>query len=420
MKRILPFIVMTLSVMACSQHDDISLNRDYKVKADGSTRIATFNISFYREGEGGILEALRAGDDDQIQAVAKIIKAVDPDIILLNEIDWDNDNQVAVTFRDKYLDPQNDGPTRQSSWPYIYVPNTNTGLSSGADLDGRNGAVTQPGSRGYGNDAFGFGTYPGQYGMAILSKYPIYMPGTRTFQTFLWKDMPDNMLPTDYYSQEAQNIFRLSSKNHADIAIAVGKNEFHLLASHPTPPTFDGKEDRNGRRNHDEIRFWADYIDPQRASYIYDDDGTYGPIKQGVPFIIAGDMNADPFDGDSRDQAIHQLLTHSLINAEVKPISAGAMDAAERQGGANAAQAGPAAEDTADFRDDGKNAIGNLHLDYLLPSQKGLKVVGAGVFWPAPGDANYELVGKGYPVVSSDHRLVWMDIIIEDQQPPAD
>ena len=45
----------------------------------------------------------------------------------------------------------------------------------------------------------------------------------------------------------------------------------HLLVAHPTPPTFDGAEDRNGTRNHDEIRFWADYVRPARGHYMYDD-----------------------------------------------------------------------------------------------------------------------------------------------------
>jgi hypothetical protein len=36
----------------------------------------------------------------------------------------------------------------------------------------------------------------------------------------------------------------------------------HFLVSHSTLPVFDGPEDRNGRRNFDEIRFWADYISP--------------------------------------------------------------------------------------------------------------------------------------------------------------
>ena len=43
----------------------------------------------------------------------------------------------------------------------------------------------------------------------------------------------------------------------------------HFLVSHPTPPVFDGPEDRNGPRNYDEIRFWADYS-PRTGGYIYD------------------------------------------------------------------------------------------------------------------------------------------------------
>ena len=34
----------------------------------------------------------------------------------------------------------------------------------------------------------------------------------------------------------------------------------HVLVSHPTPPTFDGPEDRNGLRNADEIAFWKQYV----------------------------------------------------------------------------------------------------------------------------------------------------------------
>ena len=53
---------------------------------------------------------------------------------------------------------------------------------------------------------------------------------------------------------------------------SVGKT-VHFLVSHPTPPVFDGPEDRNGTRNFDEIRFWADYVIPSRSGYIYDDNG---------------------------------------------------------------------------------------------------------------------------------------------------
>ena len=51
-----------------------------------------------------------------------------------------------------------------------------------------------------------------------------------------------------------------------------------LLVAHPTPPVFDGPEDRNGRRNFDEIPLLGDYV-TGRSGYIYDDDGGRGGPK---------------------------------------------------------------------------------------------------------------------------------------------
>ncbi len=104
--------------------------------------------------------------------------------------------------------------------------------------------------------------------MVVLSRYPIDTRRARTFQDFLWKDMPGALLPddpataapADWYSPDELADVRLSSKSHWDLPIRIGRRTVHFLVSHPTPPTFDGPEDRNGTRNHDEIRFWADYV----------------------------------------------------------------------------------------------------------------------------------------------------------------
>ncbi len=61
-------------------------------------------------------------------------------------------------------------------------------------------------------------------------------------------------------------MLRLSSKSHWDIPLQIGGAIVHVLTAHPTPPVFDGPEDRNGCRNHDEIRLWSDYIDPSRGT----------------------------------------------------------------------------------------------------------------------------------------------------------
>ena len=47
--------------------------------------------------------------------------------------------------------------------------------------------------RAYGNDAWGFGTFPGQYGMALFVKpgLRIRLSDIQTFQTLRWSDLVD-------------------------------------------------------------------------------------------------------------------------------------------------------------------------------------------------------------------------------------
>ena len=223
---------------------------------------------------------------------------------------------------------------------------SNTGQPPGKDLNGDGVVGTVPGTAAYANDALGFGFFPGPFGMVVYSRYPIVTRQVRTFQTFLWSDMPGNLIPSPFYSPDEVDVLRLSSKSHWDVPVRVGEKRVHLLVSHPTPPVFDGLEDRNGRRNFDEIRFWADYVVPSRSRYIYDDRGERGGLGPGQPFVIAGDQNSDPLDGDSIPGAAQQLLDHPLIDARLAPSSEGAVEAAALQGGANASHRGDPALDT--------------------------------------------------------------------------
>ena len=368
-------------------------------------RIATFNASLNRQNAGDLLADIKTGDA-QVAAVAEIIQRARPDVLLLNE--FDDDPTALALFQTLLQTGQNTtahGAAQPITYSETFRAPVNTGVPSGYDLDG-NEEIGGPG------DAYGFGFFPGQYGMTVLSNLPI--TNARTFQTFLWKDMPNNLMPEGFYSPAAEGIFRLSSKSHWDLTLDADGTEVHLLVAHPTPPVFDGPEDRNGRRNHDEIRFWADYV--EGASYIYDDAGTKGSLGDGAHFVIAGDLNADPFDGDSTNQAILQLLDHPLIQASATqaPASDGSAEAADRQGGANKRHRGPAAFDTADFGFDRDNpgtdrAPGNLRVDYVLPS-KTLKVVDSGIYWLSRSDPLFALAE--FP--TSDHRLVWIDVDIPE------
>ncbi|GAA3642208.1 endonuclease/exonuclease/phosphatase family protein [Microbacterium awajiense] len=368
-------------------------------------RVATYNLSLNRNAAGQLVADLSTGDNAQAKTVAEIIQRTDPDVILLNEFDYVDGDVAIDLFRDNYLEVSQNGAD-PIEFPYAFVAPSNTGIPSGFDLN-NDGVI------GGGDDAFGFGFFPGQYGMAVLSKHPIDTANVRTFQTFLWKDMPGALLPddpateapADWYSPEELAVFRLSSKSHWDVPVQVGPHTVHVLASHPTPPTFDGVEDRNGRRNHDEIRFWSDYVTPGQGRYIYDDQGVSGGLNPSQSFVILGDQNADPLDGDSVDAAIDQLLDNRRI-VDPLPTSVGAVEAATLQGGANLAHVGDPAYDTADFNDN--PAPGNLRADYVLPSRD-LRVVDAEVFWPVQADPLSALTGT-FPFPSSDHRLVWVDV----------
>lgn len=368
-------------------------------------RIATFNCALNREAAGQLIRDLAGRDDPQGRAAAEIIQRIRPDILLLNELDYDPGAEAIRLFQAEYLEVSQSGQP-PVEYPFFFTAPVNTGIASGLDLN-RDGQVGGP------QDAYGYGQFEGQYGMVVFSKFPIREKDIRTFQTFLWKDMPGALLPDeastpaagDWYSKEALARLRLSSKSHWDIPIEMEGRVLHILACHPTPPVFDGAEDRNGRRNHDEIRFWNDYISPDRSGYIYDDRGLRGGLAENAKFVILGDLNADPFDGDGLHEGIRGLLAHRRIQ-ETRPASEGAREASALQGGVNREHKGPAQLDTYQSRPG--QAPGNLRLDYVLPSV-GLAVIKAGVFWPRMSDPLSGLTA-GPPYVSSDHRLVFAEI----------
>ena len=372
-------------------------------------RFATFNASLNRPAEGDLVNQLSHPEVDdvfrrQARNVAEVIQRARPDVLLINEFDFAP--AAADLFRHNFLEVSQNGAA-PITYPYAFIAPSNTGIPTGKDLD-NNGSI------GGGNDAFGFGAFPGQFGLVVFSKHPIDTDDVRTFQNFRWKDMPGNLIPTPFYSPDEVDILRLSSKSHWDVPIRIGRETVHFLVAHPTPPVFDGPEDRNGRRNFDEIRFWADYVSPGKSHYIYDGDGVHGGLKPGARFVIAGDQNSDPLDGDSIPGAAQQLLDNPLVNARFAPTSEGAVEAAALQGGANATQRSDPRFDTADFSD---SAPGNLRADYVLP-RRDMEVTDGAVFWPVQAVPLFRLTGvfnfaewgpvNGFP--TSDHRLVWVDV----------
>ena len=406
--------------------DQITINvTNTAVAATNNFKVATFNTSHYRDTAGALINDLATVNNTTSQSIARIIQRNNADVILLNEFDYDEKGVAIRRFQENYLEVGQSGEN-PVYYPYVFIAPANTGVASGFDLDNNGTAVTTRGATGYGEDALGFGLHPGQYSFVVLSKYPIDTPNIRTFQKFLWKDMPNAQLPDnpniagtgDWYSAAELNVFRLSSKNHADVPVLVNGTPVHILASHPTPPVFDDPGsgtpwiagvDHNGRRNSDEIRFWSDYINPSASSYIYDDTETSATPSGGLPantrFVICGDQNADNNEGDSSDPAIKQLIGGvATVGGATIPANPFVNSSFVPAGGA-----GPNADDTAAFS-------GGVRVDYALPSAFGLTVNNGGVFWPASN--------SGDPIVAAlsatDHYMVYLNLTLSGVSvPPA-
>lgn len=301
-----------------------------------------------------MLRDLARGTDDQINAVLQVVAAADADVLALQSIDYDLTGEALTLLADA------------AGYPHHFALRPNTGMPTRFDMngDGRFGGPA---------DAQGYGRFSGQGGMAILSRYPILADQARDLSDILWVDIPDPLLPvTDqgpFPSAEAQAALRLSTTGHWIVPIDVPGVRFEMMVFHASPPVFDGKEDRNGRRNHDEIRLWQHVL-----------NGDVGTPPSG-PFIIAGDANLDSVDGDGIKSAILNLLVDPRVQ-DVAPT-------------------GHAGTDTVDWTDP---VPGDLRVDYVLPSTH-WTVQDAGVLWPAPDDPLAETVAA-----ASRHRLVWIDL----------
>ena len=247
---------------------------------------------------GGVGRDLSTPDDQQAANVAAILQHTRPDIVVLNEFDY-----VEVAQRSSSSAPTTSCCHRTGPQPidYPYVAPSNTGVPSGFDLD-NDGTIGGP------NDAFGFGDFPGQYGMVVLSRFPIVTDQARTFQNLLWMSVPGARLPddpqpsnsADWYSPDELAVLRLSSKSHWDVPIDVDGRIIHILASHPTPPASRRPRgpQRDAQRRRD--RVLGDYVAGTDTSWIVDDTSAPAAVSPPTPSSSSSATStATRFDGDS-------------------------------------------------------------------------------------------------------------------------
>ena len=353
-------------------------------------------VMTYHLGAVGTEDVQRTDHGGLMRAAAQI-QALSPDILFVSGLAYDRDGpqdgQNARRFVTNYLSrPQADtlsGRSYQTVMlpvnraasgdagriPMHTVRAASVSVSSNAINTVRQ-AVPRP------------STDSADEGMALFAHpdLTVLRDSIRTFRRFLWSQMPGAARPQDrhsgapWHADETWQTLRLSSRSHWDVPVRTAEGTvLHVLASHPAVPTRDGAAQRSDRRNHDEIRFWVDYLDD--AAYIDDDSSRGGGLDEEAAFVLVGRLNADPADDDVFRAEVRELTSHDRIR-DITPRASppGRTDGSTLPPEATARWGG--------------------RVDYVLPS-RGLTVDTSGVWRPVSDTA-------AVPV--SDHFPAWVDL----------
>jgi endonuclease/exonuclease/phosphatase family metal-dependent hydrolase len=288
-------------------------------------------------------------EDEALVATLTRIASLRPDVMALQSFDYDHAG-VALSLVQERLEGLG------HPMPHSFARAPNAGMSTGFDLD-RDGRLDTA------TDRQGYGLFAGQGGVALLSRYPFEQIEALDFAAFLWRDLPHADLPPGYFTEAELAALRLHDIIAWDVPVRLPDGRIHILAAQLGPPVFDGPEDRNGRPNGDQLRFWLGHMKTLEA-----------------PFVLMGGLNNDPVDGEGLKPPLHALLASPLLQ-DPQPGGAG--------------ESGPDALDTVDWGPE----IGRMRVDYILPSA-GLGVAAAQI------DRQPSEAGGA----ATAHDPVWVDI----------
>ncbi|WP_258934583.1 endonuclease/exonuclease/phosphatase family protein [Nesterenkonia pannonica] len=355
---------------------------------DGDLRVATLHAGLTASNPEGsdpldsLISDLAGGNHGQARTLAETVQINEPDVLVLTGVSHDEDGRIAEILQDQYFASGQNGQSSKH-YPHVFTAPTNSGVDSGVDLDG-------DGTVGGSGDAMGYGSYPGQEGMIIFSKEPLDTDGARTFQEFLWKDMPGSSLSDEGFTQAEESILRLATTSLWDVPVLVeGHEPIHLIVSATAASDEPGTADR--ARSEDFAQLLADYV-ASEAWYLYDDEGVEGGLRPGAHAIVVG----EPFIHE--DAGAEKLTSHPALE-DPEPEAVTDTDVSERPG-----EPSQTDETATRWVSGGED----LRASFAVPST-GLSFIQSGVFWPGDGEFGHRTVD---PTASNalDDRLVWLDV----------
>ena len=305
-----------------------------QVSGADTLRLAIWHEALSRDGPGLLLRDLQ-NEDEALRGLAAHVREAAPDILVLTKIDFDASDLAVRAFAEAIAPDE---------YPYVAALRSNEGVPSGFDMDGDTRG-NEP------EDAQGYGRFPGQGALAIISRHPIQQDAAVSYDDILWSALPGtHMLQSD----AGWEVQKLSSGGHWSVPVTIQQTDtslltLSLLIGHSGPPVFDGPEDRNGRRNLDELRLWSQIV-----------DGKHG-LPPSSPSVFMANTNLDPNAGEGYRDAMQDFLASGLFQDPLPGLP------------------------TAYWQN-----LDPMRVSYLLPST-GLDIVGA-KRWPRPEGVTHHLL----------------------------
>lgn len=355
-------------------------------------RIAQFNLREMTTYK------LMTQTDVQANAAAEIIARFSPDILSINELQFDIQGIPSAS---------SPGAPSNTSWGGFNVPGAENPKRLGDRVHAAGGPSYENLFQSVGNSGFywqgstlgldwyilrGWGEFPGRFNTAILSRFPILVDQVRVIADFAWEDLPDNkiaLMKTET-GIDVPPGFPLFEKALNIVPVQLGDVVLHLVLLHPVAPAFDPI---NTYRNYDELHALRLFLDGQLPGV--------EPLPADAKFVIIGDLNADPEEGDSIGGAIQQILSHPDVT-NVFPAGSGTKG---KGGKYNSYLSGCGRDDGSTVTDPG--AKYQMQLDYVLPSKNLGEPLDSLLFWPnhTTDPEDFELRCQ-----ASDHSFLYVDL----------
>ncbi len=272
-------------------------------KSDNKIRIVHYNIKELDSEK--IQKFSRFPNLEQLRSAAKTLRELDPDILSINEMQYDRPGVPTTQFRTEGKNIKQFAKLSGLSLPYYSFDPANTGENAKKLENNYYPPMGFPNWIEYA-DLVNFGMFPGQYSSGALSKYKVrdkVVISKLTWKQFnpqidlsQFADAKGNPLPED---------IELFDKNFSDITLKIQGKDVHLVLLHTVPAFgFGNKNTPNFLRNRDQLAFLKWYLtgQPERP------DLDIKPLNKETRFIAMGDWNID-YKKEQGGEIIKSLMT---------------------------------------------------------------------------------------------------------------